>query len=59
MATDYGDYFVAGLVGAIIAVERGPQLVAAAAMLVVAEAWNQMFLVDRLPPQHDRLPPSC
>ena len=50
VATDYGDYFVAGLVGAIIAAERGPQLVAAAAMLVVAEAWNQLFLVtDSLP----------
>ena len=50
VATDYGDYFVAGLVGAILAVERGPQLAAAAATLVVAEAWNQMFiLVDSLP----------
>lgn len=50
VATDYGDYFVAGLVGAILAAERGPQLVCALAMLVVAEAWNQMFLlVDALP----------
>ena len=45
VATDYGDYFVAGLVGAILAAERGPQLVAAVAMLPVAEAWNQMLLV--------------
>jgi hypothetical protein len=50
VATDYGDYFVAGLVGAILAAERGPQLVAAVAMLPVAEAWNQLFLVvDSLP----------
>jgi hypothetical protein len=50
VATDYGDYFVAGLVGAIIAVDRGPQLVAAVVMLPVAEAWNQLFLVvDSLP----------
>ena len=50
VATDYGDYFVAGLVGAILAAERGPQFVAAVAMLPVAEAWNQLFLVvDSLP----------
>ena len=50
MSTDYGDYFVSGLVGAIIAAERGPQLVAAVVMLPVAEAWNQLFLlVDSLP----------
>ena len=50
VATDYGDYFVAGLVGAILAAERGPQLVAAVVMLPVAEAWNQLFLVvDSLP----------
>jgi hypothetical protein len=50
VATDYGDFFVAGLVGAILAVQRGPQLAAAVAMLVVAEAWNQLFLVvDSLP----------
>ena len=50
VATDYGDFFVAGVVGAILAVQRGPQLAAAVAMLVVAEAWNQLFLVvDSLP----------
>jgi hypothetical protein len=50
VATGYGDYFLAGLVGAILAVQRGPQLAAAVAMLVVAEAWNQLFLVvDSLP----------
>ena len=50
VATDYGDFFLAGLVGAILAVERGPQLLAALAMLAVAEAWNQLFLVvDSLP----------
>ena len=33
VSTDYGDYFVAGLVGAILAAERRPQLLAAAATL--------------------------
>jgi hypothetical protein len=50
VSTDYGDYFVAGLVGGILAVERRPQWIAAAATLVAAEAWNQLFLVvDSLP----------
>jgi hypothetical protein len=50
VATDYGDYFIAGLVGGILAAERRPQAVAAVAMLAVAEAWNQLFLVvDSLP----------
>jgi hypothetical protein len=50
VATDYGDFFVAGLVGAILAAERGPQLATAVAMLPVAEAFNQLFLVvDSLP----------
>jgi hypothetical protein len=49
-STDYGDYFVAGLVGAILAVERRPQAVAAVATLAVAQAFNQLFLVvDSLP----------
>ncbi len=57
VATDYGDYFVAGLVGAIEAAERGPQLVAAIVMLPVAEAWNQLFLVtDHLP---NTVPPAA
>jgi hypothetical protein len=50
VSTDYGDYFVAGLVGAILAAERRPQLVAAVATLAAAEAFNQLFLiVDSLP----------
>jgi hypothetical protein len=50
VATDYGDFCVAGLVGAILAAERGPQVAAALAMLPVAEAFNQLFLVfDSLP----------
>jgi hypothetical protein len=50
VATDYGDYFIAGLVGGILAAERRPQAVAAVVMLAVAEAWNQLFLVvDSLP----------
>jgi hypothetical protein len=50
VSTDYGDYFVAGLVGAILAAERRPQALAAAATLIAAEAFNQLFLaVDSLP----------
>lgn len=46
----YGDFFAAAVVGAIFAVERVPQLVAAAALLVVSLAWDQLFLVyDTLP----------
>jgi hypothetical protein len=50
VSTDYGDYFVAGLVGAIFAAERRPQALAAVATLAAAEVWNQLFLVvDSLP----------
>jgi hypothetical protein len=57
VSTDYGDYFVAGLVGAILAVERRPQALAATATLVTAEAWNQLFLVvDSLP---GTIPPTA
>jgi len=46
----YGDYFVAGLVGGILAAQRGPQLWAAPAVFVVSFAWDQLFLVyDVLP----------
>jgi hypothetical protein len=44
-STDYGDYFAAGLVGAILAAERRPQAAAAVAMLAVAQAFNQLYLV--------------
>jgi hypothetical protein len=50
VSTDYGDYFVAGLVGGILAAERRPQALAALATLVAVNAWNQLFLVvDSLP----------
>ena len=50
VSTDYGDYFVAGLVGGILAAERRPQAVAALATFVAAQAFNQLFLVvDSLP----------
>lgn len=50
VSTDYGDYFVAGLVGGILAAERRPQAVAAVATLAAAQAFNQLFLVvDSLP----------
>jgi len=46
----YGDFFAAAVVGGILAAERGPQLVAAIAMLPVTLAWDQLFLVyDLLP----------
>lgn len=50
VSTDYGDYFVAGLVGGILAAERRPQALAAVATLAGAIAFNQLFLVvDSLP----------
>jgi hypothetical protein len=46
----YGDYLQAAVVGAILAAERRPQIAAALATLVVAMAWDQLFLVyDVLP----------
>jgi hypothetical protein len=49
-STDYGDFFVAGLVGGILAAERRPQAAAAVAVFAVAQAFNQLFLVvDSLP----------
>ena len=50
VSTDYGDFFVAGLVGGILAAERRPQVLAALATFVVAQVFNQLFLVvDSLP----------
>ena len=47
---DYGDFFVAGLVGGILAAERRPQLAAAIAAFAVMQAFNQLYLVvDSLP----------
>jgi hypothetical protein len=47
---DFGDFFAAALVGAIVARERGAQLTAAAATLLVTQAFDQLFLVtDTLP----------
>jgi len=55
-ATDYGDFFISGVVGAVLAVERRPQLLAAALTFVAAELWNQLFLVvDSLP---NTVPPA-
>jgi len=45
VSTDYGDYFVAGLVGGILAADHRPQVAAAIATFVLAQAWNQLFLV--------------
>jgi hypothetical protein len=50
VSTDYGDFFLAGLVGGILAAERRPQALAALATFLVAQAFNQLFLVvDSLP----------
>jgi hypothetical protein len=50
ISTDYGDFFVAGLVGAILAAERRPQVLAAVATLAAAQALNQLLLVvDSVP----------
>jgi hypothetical protein len=47
---DFGDFFAAALVGAILARERRDQLLAAAAVLVATLAFDQLFLVvDELP----------
>ena len=47
---DFGDFFAASLVGAIVARERSGQLVAAAATFLVTQAFDQLFLfVDSLP----------
>jgi hypothetical protein len=47
---DYGDFFAAGVVGAILAAERVRQWPAALACLGVALLWNQLFHVtDSLP----------
>ena len=50
VSTDYGDYFISGLVGEILAAERHNQALAALATLVALEAWNQLLaVVDSLP----------
>jgi hypothetical protein len=47
---DFGDFFVAALVGAIVARERSGQLAAAVATFLVTQAFDQLFLVvDSLP----------
>jgi hypothetical protein len=46
----YGDFFAAGVLGGILALEGRSQLIAAAALLVVSYAWDQLFLVvDTIP----------
>jgi hypothetical protein len=49
-STDYGDYFIAGLVGGIFAVERRPQALLALLTFVAMNAFNQLYeVVDSLP----------
>jgi hypothetical protein len=46
----YGDFFAAGVLGGVLAIERRPQLIPAVAVLVVSLFWDQLFLVvDTLP----------
>jgi hypothetical protein len=45
ISTGYGDFFVAGLVGAILAAERRSQAAAAVATLATAQVYNQLLLV--------------
>jgi hypothetical protein len=46
----YGDFLAAGVLGGILAIERGPQWWMAGAVLVVSLAWDQLFRVfDVLP----------
>jgi hypothetical protein len=46
----YGDFFAAGVLGGILAMQRRPQLAPFAALIVVSLAWDQLFLVvDVLP----------
>ena len=46
----YGDFFAAGVLGGLLAIERRPQLIPAVAVLVVSLGWDQLFLVvDVLP----------
>jgi hypothetical protein len=46
----FGDLFAAAVVGGVFAAERSPQLLGAAALLVVGFLWDQLFLVyDMLP----------
>src|SRR5918992_5748952 len=49
VSTDYGDYFVAGLVGGILAAERRPQALAAVGPLAAGQAWDQPFLLVEPP----------
>ena len=52
----YGDFFAAAVVGGILAAEGRPQSAAAAATLVLALAWDQLFLIyDVLP---ETIPPA-
>jgi hypothetical protein len=46
----YGDFFAAGVLGGILAIQRRNQPAAAVALLVVSLAWDQLFLVvDTIP----------
>ena len=46
----YGDFFAAAVVGGLLAAEGRPRLLGAAAMVVLAVGWDQLFLVyDVLP----------
>jgi hypothetical protein len=46
----YGDFLAAAVVGAVLAAERGPRVVAAIGLVAVSLCWDQLFLIyDVLP----------
>ena len=51
-STDYGDFFIAGVVGASLRSIAGRSCSPPALTFMAAEAWNQLFLVDGLAPEH-------
>ena len=51
VTTDYGDFFLAGVVGAIFAAEVRSQLAGAVATLIATQLLNQLLLVVRSVPE--------
>ncbi|MEA2123568.1 MAG: hypothetical protein QOI80_350 [Solirubrobacteraceae bacterium] len=46
----YGDFLAAALVGAILAAERSPRVIAAVGLVVASLVWDQLFLVYEVLP---------
>jgi hypothetical protein len=56
MSIGYGDFFIAAVVGGILASEDRHQLAAAAAVLLFSLAWDQLFLIYEVLPA--TIPPA-